>query len=126
MNLPDVMGEENAAAFASAKVRTSTHLEAGRPDGFDAGRNQSAREAVPGRLREAALELAHAAHLACQSQLADHNQAVRQGPVEIVAEDGQGKTEIGGRLSDAHAARDVDEDIGRSELEACPLLDARR
>src|ERR1700681_4719271 len=84
--------------------------------GFGAGRNQCAREAVPGRLLEAALELADAAHLTRQSQLTDNNQAVWQGPVVVVADDRQGESEISGRLPHPDAARDADEDVRSSEL----------
>src|SRR5258708_39878016 len=68
------------------------------------------------RLLQAALELAHAAHLARQPQLTDDNQAVWQWPVVLVADDRQGKTEIGGRLRHPDAAGDADEDVRISEL----------
>src|SRR5260370_22059594 len=90
-------------------------LEACRPDGSGAGRNQSPRQTMTRRLLEAAIKLAHAAHLARQSQLSDDNQAVRQGPVARVAVDGQGKTKVGGRLRDTDAARHIDEDVGLPE-----------
>jgi hypothetical protein len=45
---------------------------------------------MPSGLLEAALELADTAHLARQPQLTDDNQAVRQGPVVVVADDRQG------------------------------------
>src|SRR6267378_3537477 len=98
-------------------------LEAGMPAGARAGRNQSARKAVSRRLLKAAIELAHAAHLARQSQLPYHDQAVWQGPVACVAEDGQGKTKVGGRLRDADAARHVDENVGLSERDLGALLE---
>src|SRR3982074_3215562 len=98
MNLRGELCVENAAAFASARVRTSITSRPGGPNGFDTARNQCARRPMPGRLRQATVQLAHATHLACQPQLTDDNQAVRQGPVEIVADDGQSKTAIAGRL----------------------------
>src|SRR5215831_17912236 len=45
------------------------HDEAGRPPGPRTGRNQSAREAMARRLREAAFRLTHATHLARQTEL---------------------------------------------------------
>src|SRR6266567_6721711 len=86
------------------------HLEARVPSGSSrTGRNQSAREAMTGRLLQAAVKLAYATHLARQSQLTDHNHAVRQGLVDRVAADRKGESEVCGRLADANAARHVDE-----------------
>src|SRR4051794_2413099 len=81
------------------------------PPGSGAGRNQSAREAMTRRLLQAAVQLAYATHLARQSQLTDHDHAVRQGLVDRVAADRKGETEVRGRLADANAARHVDEYI---------------
>ena len=52
------------------------------------------------RLLEAAFELTDAAHLTRQSQLSDRDQAVRHWLVALVADDGQGETEVRGRLRD--------------------------
>src|SRR5260370_33105 len=78
---------------------------------------------MPRRLVEAAFELTDAAHFACQSQLADHDQAVRHWPVDHVADDRQRETEVGGRLRDPDAARHAHEDVRVTELESVePLL----
>src|SRR5580704_6861657 len=102
------------------------HLEAGMPSGFGAGRNQCAREPVAGRLLEAALELADAAHLPRQPQLTDANPGVRQGPVVVVADVRQGESEISGRLLHPDASRDAYEYVRITKLVRESLLQHRK
>src|SRR5262249_62165741 len=91
--------------------------------GRGAGGNKRAAQPVPHRVLEAALEVADATPLACKSHLSDHDQAVRYWPGLHVADDGQGETEVGGRLGDADAARHADEDVTLAERKVQALLE---